>query len=77
MPEVWVIKIQQVAKVGDPDLILCVRGWFVAWELKVGKNTVTKLQDHKLKSISDAGGIARVVTPENLDECIKEIEDIR
>lgn len=73
-PRIWVIKVQQVAKIGDPDILLCVCGFFVAWELKVGKNKATKLQAHKLDQIKKAGGIARVVTPDNLDECLKELE---
>lgn len=74
IPKCFVIKLQQVSKVGDPDIILCVNGFYVALELKVGKNKATKLQAHKLEMIKQSGGIARVVTPENLDECLKEIE---
>lgn len=73
-PNVYAIKVQQVTKIGDPDFLLCANGWFVAWELKVNKNKATKLQAHKLEMIKQSGGIARVVTPENLDECLKEIE---
>lgn len=53
---------------------MCRNGKFVAWELKVGNNKITALQEHNLKQIQKAGGIARVVTPENLDECLKELE---
>jgi hypothetical protein len=44
-----------------------------AWELKVGKNKADKLQLFKLDCIKQAGGIARVVTPETLEEAIEEL----
>lgn len=68
LPSVHVIKIQQVAKRGDPDIVMCVAGRFVAWELKVNKNKATPLQKHQLDLITKAGGLAFVVTPDNLDE---------
>lgn len=71
--DIFVMKIQQVAKVGDPDIVLCCGGRFVAWELKVGDNKATSLQQYKLDLITKAGGIARVVTPENLNECLEEL----
>ena len=73
---VYVFKLQQVAKVGDPDMLLCVGGVFVAWELKVKKNKATKLQAYKLAKIRAAGGIAHVVTPENIDLMFKELDSI-
>ena len=68
VPRCHVIKIQQVCKVGDPDIIMCVAGRFVAWELKVGKNRATKLQQYILDQIRASGGIAEVVTPDSLDQ---------
>lgn len=71
---IWFTKIQQVTKRGDPDLIICIRGYFFAWELKVGSNKASPLQEHTLNLIMAAGGSARVVTPENLETCIKELK---
>lgn len=73
IPNLWVVKIQQVALRGIPDIIICYKGKFFAWELKVGKNDVTQLQQHVLNNISKAGGVARVVTPDNLEECMEEL----
>lgn len=70
----WLVKVQQVTICGTPDILMCVNGRFVAWELKVGSNKATNLQQYTLNAITKAGGIARVVTPENLDECLEEIK---
>lgn len=72
IPGLWVVKIQQVALRGIPDLIMCHSGRLIAWELKVGHNKSNKLQDYVLEDIKSAGGCARVVTPENLDTAIQE-----
>lgn len=68
LPNVHVIKIQQVVKRGDPDIVMCVAGLFVAWELKVNKNKATPLQKHQLDLITKAGGLACVVTPDNFHQ---------
>ena len=69
----WFVKIQQVSIRGIPDLLGCYRGFLFAFELKVGSNKASPLQAHVIKEILNAGGIARVVTPENLEECIVEL----
>jgi hypothetical protein len=57
--------IQQMAISGDPDYILCIRGKFVALELKdVGKKP-RKLQQYRLDEVRMAGGVALVADPEN------------
>lgn len=77
VPNLWAVKVQQVAIRGTPDLLICYRGRFFAWELKVGKNQATGLQAFNLERIQDAGGVARVVTPETFplawDELTKGI----
>lgn len=69
----WWVKAQMVAIRGIPDLLICANGVFVAWELKVGNNKASDLQGWTLDNISKAGGTARVVTPENFDEQLKEL----
>ncbi len=75
IPEVWVVKIQQLALRGIPDMLICYKGNFLAWELKVPPNKLKarSLQAHNLESIRNAGGIARVVTPCTLSEAIEEM----
>jgi hypothetical protein len=71
---IWYEKIQQLAKRGTPDLLICYRGKFFAWELKVAGGTVSKLQSYTLGKISEAGGKARIVTPETLGEALLELK---
>lgn len=74
IPGSWWEKIQQVALRGTPDIIGCVRGNFVAIELKKDeKAKVEDLQEHKLQAIRFAGGHAVVAYPENWNEVLMEI----
>lgn len=58
-------KIQQKTIRGTSDIHVCLRGWFVALELKVGTGRTDPLQDHVLACVERAGGLAYVATPEN------------
>jgi hypothetical protein len=52
---------------------MCVDGKFVAFELKHGNNTATRLQVHTLNSISVAGGYAAICKSlEDVKKTIKE-----
>lgn len=73
-PRIWFFKVQLVALRGIPDVVGVANGRFFAWELKVPPNQPTQLQSFVLEKIALAGGIARVVTPANLDECFEEVE---
>ena len=75
-PKLWYTKIQQLAKRGDPDLILCVNSLFIAWELKVGKNVASDLQDYTLKKICEAGGATAVVYPQDLHIHLAVIDEL-
>lgn len=46
---------------GIPDLIVCYKGRFFAFECKVGRNMPTALQRQTIKAIEKAGGKAAVV----------------
>lgn len=64
---------------GIPDLIGCYKGRFFAWELKRSAKEASKttgriaLQLYTLKLIRKAGGIGRVVHPDNFEECLSEL----
>ena len=75
IPDLYLVKVQQVAVRGIPDYLICYKGRFFGWELKVPPNKVKprSLQEHNLNLITQAGGIAREVTPLNLEECIEEL----
>ena len=45
---------------GIPDIIGCYKGRFVGIEVKVGKNTTSKLQDIVLTELTEAGALCGV-----------------
>lgn len=74
IPNSWWVKIQQVSMRGTPDIIGCVNGHFVAWELKKSKfDHPDKLQQHNLDLITKSQSLARIVFPENFDHCLLEV----
>ena len=64
--------IQQMAICASPDFLLCVRGRFVAMELKDTGGRLTKLQEYKLNEITRCHGLSLVASPENWDS-IKQL----
>lgn len=54
-------------RVGVPDIICCVNGYFLAIECKAGKGKTTALQDRELAAITKAGGAAAVVHEDSAD----------
>jgi len=46
---------------GVPDVICCLDGRFFAFEVKTTEGRLTKLQEHTIQRIKDAGGHALVV----------------
>ena len=63
---------------GEPDLVCCYEGRFVAFELKVDNNKPSALQLEKIKDIKRAGGIALPVYSINeIKETLYEISRIQ
>ena len=60
---------------GIPDIIVCYRGRFIAFEVKAGKNKPTVLQAITIKQIIKAGGYAMVVR--TVDEVKQVIEALK
>lgn len=54
----YVVKIITASKSGVPDILACVKGKFIAIEVKKPetKNNVSKLQEYNLKLIQEKGG---------------------
>lgn len=46
---------------GIPDIICCIRGKFVAFEVKTEKGKPTALQEATIRKILRCGGIAQIV----------------
>ena len=59
---------------GLPDIVCCINGRFVAFEVKTENGTTTVLQDRTLSRIRDAGGAAHVVR--SLDEVKNILRDM-
>ena len=70
IPCSWWTKISQRSIRGTPDFLGCIRGHFVALELKKSKaDTADPLQRWNLARIQNlAGGLSFVVCPENWEE---------
>lgn len=63
------------ASKGAPDLIVCINGRFVAFELKVGSNNMQDDQKiHKIR-IERSGGLH--YAPYSLEEFISIVEELR
>jgi hypothetical protein len=63
--DVWVENIQQVGKSGTPDRLVCLKGAFIALELKTNEGVASKIQILKLNRLRIAGGRGFIVTPTN------------
>jgi hypothetical protein len=59
---------------GLPDIICCLSGCFIAFEVKSPPNDLTELQRITLEKIRAAGGVAEKVT--SLDEVRQIIDGI-
>jgi len=66
----YVVKVVSATKSGIPDILACIKGEFIAIEVKTPKtiNNVSKLQKYNLAAIEVAGGKAIVA---------KSLEDIK
>lgn len=63
--------IQQVAIHGTPDKLLCIRGRFVALELKSEDGELDPLQEYNLNQVKRCGGVAIEASPKNWPEVQK------
>lgn len=62
--------------IGVPDIVACIRGRFVGIECKAGNNRPTELQHKNLEDIRNNGGIAMVVTENDLEALEKRLETL-
>lgn len=60
----------QFGTAGIPDIIVCYRGRFIAFECKVGNNKPTVLQIITIRKIIKAGGYAMVI------RCVDEVKQV-
>ncbi len=77
LPNSWFESIQQKSFIGTPDILGCCNGHFVALELKAtATSAISKMQEHKLKLIGQAGGIGIVVSPENWPNVLPMLREL-
>jgi hypothetical protein len=76
LPNTWFYKTQERTLRGIPDFILCIKGYFIAIELKVDENPLDPLQMYKAKLIRNSGGLYYLMTPKNFFEIMEDLEDI-
>jgi len=55
-------KLDQRARRGDPDIIGCLRGRFVAIEVKCLDGCIRRLQIFRLKQMENAGAITSIIS---------------
>lgn len=65
-----------MTKVGVPDLLACVNGFFVAIEVKASKGKPTELQLWNREKIRESGGISIIIYPEQFEDFKLLIEDL-
>ena len=72
----WVLKTfsNGIQRAGVPDLLICCKGKFYGVELKAEKGRVSRLQEHELKLIEEAGGRALILKPSGLERFLEEID---
>lgn len=77
LPYTWVLKTQERARRGVPDILLCFKGRFVAIELKASEEAlVSPLQCYEISKIQLAGGLAYIAYPENWGAVLNDIKSI-
>lgn len=52
----YVVKVNQATRNGVPDLIVCLRGQFIAIEVKTDTGKASALQAIQIERITEAGG---------------------
>lgn len=62
------------AKPGDPDIIACYKGWFIAIEAKTYEGVQSDWQKLREKEIARAGGLYRLVR--SVDDLLEVLDAI-
>ena len=76
VPKSWWVKVVTASENGTPDIIGCVRGKFVALELKDQHGKASQLQKLQISRIEGAKGFAAVVHPQEWDSVLAYLKEI-
>jgi hypothetical protein len=74
--DIFIENIQQKSKKGTPDRLICLKGKFVALELKVDGGSATEIQIKKLLEINVAGGKGFIVYPHTWPLVLEELRKL-
>ena len=65
------------SKVGTPDILACVNGYFVAVEVKAENGKPSELQLHHIEQIKKAGGVAYILYPKDFEDFKEHMEALK
>lgn len=70
------VKTISTNRSGCPDIICCLKGKFIALEVKTEKGITSALQKHHIEEIKNCGGISGIVRSiEDVKELLKLLKD--
>ncbi len=74
----WFVKYfaNGYTKVGVPDILACVNGYFLGIEVKASNGKPSPSQIHNLKKIDEAGGYAILLYPDQFDLFKKLVDSL-
>lgn len=74
----WNVKFfaNRMTKVGIPDILACVNGYFVAIEVKASNGKPSELQLWNRDKIRESGGISIILYPDQFEDFKLLIDDI-
>ena len=74
----WQVKFfaNRMTKVGIPDILACINGYFVGIEVKAQNGRPSELQLHHVQAIRKAGGFAFVLYPSGYEKFKKFVADL-
>ena len=64
------------SKVGTPDILACINGYFVAVEVKAENGKPSELQLYHLEQIENAGGLAFLLYPKDFEQFKQKIKNL-
>ncbi|APQ74425.1 VRR-NUC domain-containing protein [Clostridium botulinum] len=78
LPKTWFYKNWSgpYSKSGIPDIIACVRGIFVAIEVKAPNGRASELQKRNIRLIRESKGIGYILYPKDFKEFKKDMREL-
>lgn len=72
----WFVKFfaNAYTKVGVPDILSCVNGYFLGIEVKAPNGKPSELQKYNIRCIEQCHGIGIVLYPDQYDDFLKLLE---